>query len=383
MKTKIIVSILGLLFTGFFSKNLFAQIEKAEVITKEVAPVKPDKETQEIIIRKKGNKDTKVTLEITDGKVLINGKPMVEFKEDGLTINNRKIIIKEGNKITMNLNEEALGKLEILDDIDVNDIENITIDKMGGMDFNSFGEAETSKPFLGVVTEKNNDGAKIMSVEKESPAEKAGLLKDDIIFKVGDKKVVNSISLSEIIGDMKAGDKTTIYFLREGKKKELSVTIGEHKNKFSINKMYSYKLPNGKVRSLTVPRNYKAPNNPNVDMNGAFDFNDNGDFSERYLQKVFVDTRKPKLGIKIQDTEDGNGVKILDVEAESASAKAGLLKDDVVTEIGGVKVNNTDDAREQLKDNAEKASYNIKAKRAGKEMDFTIKIPKKLKTANL
>ena len=225
MKTKIIVSILGFLFTGFFSKNLFAQIEKAEVIIKEVAPSKTDKETQEIIIRKKGNKDTKVTLEITDGKVLINGKPMVEFKEDGLTINNRKIIIKEGNKITMNLNEEALGKLEILDDIDMNDIENITIDKIGGMDFNSFGEAETSKPFLGVVTEKNNDGAKIMSVEKESPAEKAGLQKGDVIKKLDLQKINSYSELSGYISTKRPNDKVQVTYIRDGQTKTAQVTL--------------------------------------------------------------------------------------------------------------------------------------------------------------
>jgi len=60
-----------------------------------------------------------------------------------------------------------------------------------------------------------------------------------------------------------------------------------------------------------------------------------------------------------------------------------LKKDDVITEIGGVKVTNTDEAREQLMENADKNTYSIKAKRNGTEMDFTIKIPKKLKTANL
>lgn len=376
MKTTLILSIAGLLFSSLVSKSVVAQNEKAEVIIKEVAPVKTEKETQEIIIRKKGNKDTKVTLEITDGKVLINGKPMVEFKEDGLTINNRKIIIKEGNKISMDLNEDVMGKLELLEDIDLNDVENITIDKIGGMDFNGFGEGEASKPFLGVVTEKNDDGAKINSIEKASPAEKAGLLKDDIIYKVGDKKVSSAMALSEIIGAMKIDEKTTIYFLRNGKKKEVTATLGAHKNKFTINKVFAYNTPNGKVRSLTIPR---KPNGNNEEM---FNFNDN-DFGNKFNNRVLIDTRRPKLGIKIQDTEEGNGVKVLDVEVESASAKAGMLKDDVVTEIAGVKINNTDDAREQLRENAEKASYTIKANRAGKQIDFTIKIPKKLKTANL
>ncbi|MBK7432785.1 MAG: PDZ domain-containing protein [Chitinophagaceae bacterium] len=63
--------------------------------------------------------------------------------------------------------------------------------------------------------------------------------------------------------------------------------------------------------------------------------------------------------------------------------KAGLKKDDIVTEVGGKKVSNTDEAREQLQENREKATYTIKANRNGSNMSFEIKIPKKLKTANL
>jgi serine protease Do len=93
--------------------------------------------------------------------------------------------------------------------------------------------------------------------------------------------------------------------------------------------------------------------------------------------------RQQKLGLKIQDTEEGNGVKVLDTDKDSPAEKAGLKKDDIVTEIGGKKIANTDDAREQLMENAEKSTYTIKAKRNGSEMSFDIKIPKKLKTANL
>ena len=95
------------------------------------------------------------------------------------------------------------------------------------------------------------------------------------------------------------------------------------------------------------------------------------------------DRRQKKLGLKIQDTEESSGVKILEVADSSAAANAGLKKDDIITEIGGKKVSNTDEAREQLMENAEKFNYNIKARRNGNEMSFDIKIPKKLKTANL
>jgi serine protease Do len=93
--------------------------------------------------------------------------------------------------------------------------------------------------------------------------------------------------------------------------------------------------------------------------------------------------RQQKLGLKVQDTEDGKGVKVLDVDKDSPAEKAGLKKDDMVTEIGGTKVTNTDEVREALHDNMEKSAYNIKAARNGNALSFDIKIPKKLKTANL
>jgi serine protease Do len=98
---------------------------------------------------------------------------------------------------------------------------------------------------------------------------------------------------------------------------------------------------------------------------------------------TYIPSRSPKLGLRIQDTEESNGVLIMDVEENSAAEKAGVKEDDIITEIGGQKITNTDEARKALKENKEKNSYNIKAKRKGNEMSFDIKIPKKLKTTNL
>jgi serine protease Do len=385
MKKTIGLSIWGWIIASLFTQAALAQngkVEKEETIVKEVSPSTNEKETQEIIIRKKGSKDTKVTLEINGGKILINGKPMAEFKEDGITINNRKMIIRDGNKITMDLNDDLMGNfdnLDNLDNFDPGDIQEITIDRLGSMNFN--GSGEMTKTFLGVGTEKVEEGAKIMSVEKGSPAEKAGLKKDDIIYKIDDKKVDDGSKLSEVIGEMKVGQVVKVHFLRDGKRDNVTATLGERKNAFTMTRTFKYSSPNGKVRSLTIPRKMPrvrvVPQYDLSDKYGGFDFSDQNGGS------VFIDTRRPKLGLKIQDTEEGNGVKVLDVDEESTSAKAGLLKDDVVTEIGGVKITNTDEAREQLRENKAKSMYTIKAKRNGKEMEFTIRIPKKLKTAEL
>ena len=110
--------------------------------------------------------------------------------------------------------------------------------------------------------------------------------------------------------------------------------------------------------------------NSDIEMNGNFEMNN------------FFPKQK-KLGLKIQDTEDGDNVKIIAVEDSSAAALAGLQKEDVITEIDGKKIANTDDAREQLVPEEGKKMYKMKILRNKQEMNIDVKIPRKLKTVNL
>src|SRR3984957_18366998 len=45
----------------------------------------------EIIIRHKGDKNAKVTVEIKDGQVLVNGKPVSDFEDSTISIHKRKL----------------------------------------------------------------------------------------------------------------------------------------------------------------------------------------------------------------------------------------------------------------------------------------------------
>ena len=91
----------------------------------------------------------------------------------------------------------------------------------------------------------------------------------------------------------------------------------------------------------------------------------------------------PKLGIKAQDTEEGKGVKVLDVADESLAEKAGIKEGDIITEFDGKTINSADDLAEAAQDAREKSSMKVQLTRDGKSQTIEIKIPKKLKTANL
>lgn len=339
--------------------------EKKEI--KERKELKEKKERQEIIIRKTGDKDTKITVEIKGDQVTINGKPISEFKDGDITINKRDIKIWDGEHNF----SFAPGEMDVF--------------FKGPMN----GRLTTggTRAFLGVTTGADNDGnedtkangAAITNVSKGSAAEKAGLKEGDIITKINDKKVEDPESLSDVVGDFKPKDEVTVYYKRDGKEKSAKAVLGETKSSDVM--AYSFSGPGGQTRSFTMPRTPATPRVPGVQLWNEDELQSLGNLRSAEGFNMFP--RQQKLGLKIQDTEDGNGVKVLDTDKDSPAEKAGLKKDDIVTEIAGKKVATTDDAREQLLENAEKSSYNIKAKRNGNEMSFDIKIPKKLKTANL
>jgi len=323
---------------------------------------KGNKESQEIIIRKKGDKDSKITVEIKGDKVTINGKPLSEFKDDEITINRRNITIRDGRG-----NKRYQGTLDDLDGL------------------SGFWSDDHASPraFLGVTTQEAEGGAKITEVTKESAAAKAGLKSGDIITRVAEKKVDGPESLYDVISSMKPKDEVTVYYKREGKENSAKAVLGETKGSGVMS--YSFSGPDGLARTYTIPRIQGVPktemwNDKNLAETFPRLYNPQGE-NFNFFNETFP--RHQKLGLKIQDTDDGNGVKVLDVEADSPAEKAGLKKDDIVSEIGGKKVSNTDEAREQLMDNLDKSSYNIKASRNGSSMSFDIKIPRKLKTADL
>ncbi len=362
---KVLFAFLPWLFTAFGYKALAQEDLKSS---------DNKKESQEIIIRKKGDKDANITIQITGDKVIVNGKPLVEFKDDEITVNKRKIIIREGNKMMFG---EGMHDLEGgLEDLG-REMENLSWEDKGGK----------AGAFLGVTTEKDKEGAKINNVTEESAAAKAGLKENDIITKIGDTKIDGPESLSKAIRSKKPKDEVKVYYLRDGKEKSVKATLQERK--FSTG-VLSYSSPDGSYRTLTIPqsrersqdmaRSYSDQRRNNLRSTSPGMFNDEN-FAYNFDMNSFP--RQKKLGLKIQDTEESNGVKILEVADSSAAANAGLKKDDIITEIGGKKVSNTDEAREQLMENAEKYNYNIKARRNGNEMSFDIRILKKLKTANL
>lgn len=70
-------------------------------------------------------------------------------------------------------------------------------------------------------------GALISSVEKDGPADKAGLLPSDIVLKFDTHPVANSAELVRLVGGSRPGTKVSLQVWRNKVAKDVAVTVGE------------------------------------------------------------------------------------------------------------------------------------------------------------
>jgi len=71
-----------------------------------------------------------------------------------------------------------------------------------------------------------NSGALVTDVVADSPADKAGLKKDDVIVRIGEKKIESSQDVQNLVGYTAPGTTLEIAVIRNGKEKTLDVEIG-------------------------------------------------------------------------------------------------------------------------------------------------------------
>jgi len=368
--------LIALLVFTVLSSGLYAQEQKKEIEVRIEKQADSEKKASGERLPGKEKKEQTVTVTIKKDKgqngeqIIINGSPMGSLDNFKMDTSILQTIIIKGDD-----GEEIIKRQFNFKDLE-----------MGGDFLKNFqDEKEEVSPFLGVLTEKVPEGARVVEVTKESAAEKAGLQKDDIITKVGEENITYPAKLAEIIGSKKPKEQVKLYYTRDKKKANALVTLGERR---SIKKTITMKGSPDMGKVFTLPDTQGNPMEKMIiieDGKGGRDFSAPGRNYELRLdnQQEYASPNQRKLGLRIQDLEEGEGVKVIDIEKESAAERAGLQKGDILVSIGGVKVANTDDARQELRPSPSKNGYTIKAKRAGKEMTFDIKYPKKIKTLDL
>ncbi len=138
-------------------------------------------------------------------------KTIGKFKpEDKITIHYQR----DGKDATASA---ILGKNQVVEERVFNfngDDFNFEAPRMNGMNFNF-----NRKPRLGLQIQDQEDskGVKVLDVDEESPASKAGLKEGDLITEIDGKAITSVEDLKNKTKDMKEGDSFKISYSRDGK----------------------------------------------------------------------------------------------------------------------------------------------------------------------
>ena len=357
-----------------------AQKNSSKDSTKVTVTIDGDKNT-----KVKTDVDVNMTVLVDGNKVTINGKE-VDENDPRLSIEgkgNKRVILKKLDKQPRILVEgKPLNSLDFGKGQELGG--DIIINENGNDNFDIFvpNESKTNEAFLGVVTEQTEQGAKVNQVSDESPAAKAGLKEGDIITKVNDIKIDGPASLYDAIGKSKPEDKVTISYIRSGKTNTLVASLAKNKNTMQY---YNFSSPEGPgAPSFNMsPRQYFDPNTRKLQPSPrGFSFAI-PNFPGMEDMRIAGIENKPKLGISIEDLETGEGVNITSVNENSPAAKGGLKENDIIVQVNDQKIKDVDALKPLIKEAKEGSSFTFQVKRNKELKTIVVKLPKKLKTADL
>ena len=88
-----------------------------------------------------------------------------------------------------------------------------------------WGHLPGQEPVLGVRGVKDSDVAKVASVTKNSPADKAGVKVGDVVTKFGDRDIADFSALVQAVQDRNPGDKVSLKLKRGEELVDLTVTL--------------------------------------------------------------------------------------------------------------------------------------------------------------
>jgi membrane-associated protease RseP (regulator of RpoE activity) len=203
---------------------------------------------------------------------------------------------------------------------------------LAGGTFLGVGTEDISKENMARYGMREVRGAGVTQVLKDSPAEKAGLKKDDVILRFEGEAVTSARKLSRLVSESAPDQTVRITISRGGAEQEVSATLSKHNG----NNLLGAAIRDDVLKQF--PKDW--PQVQGGDGNFVFNFGAN--------RRIGVGTQT--LTKQLADffgAKDG-GVLITSVTDNSPAAKAGLKAGDVITAIDGEKVDSSGDITRAL-----------------------------------
>jgi serine protease Do len=184
---------------------------------------------------------------------------------------------------------------------------------------------------------KDTSGALISEVTEDSPAKKSGLLQGDIVTAINGALVTDVADLRNKIAMTPPHTDLTLRILRDGKEKDLVVSVGEQP---------------GDMASIT---------------------------------KKITGTTLSEMGLSLQDLTDevaeqfgyskNQGVLIADVEPDSPAAQVGLQAGQLVEEVNRIRVQNLKELQQALKKSANPKQVLLRVRSGERSQYVVLQVP--------
>ena len=193
--------------------------------------------------------------------------------------------------------------------------------------FLGVGAEDISKENMGRYGMREVRGVGVTQVVKDSPAEKAGLKKDDVILRFDGESVTSARKLTRLVNESSPDQTVRITISRGGAEQEVSATLAKHNMKNLLGALIRDDVFKGIEKDWPQVRTGDGPFVFNIGANRRIGV------STQTLTKQLADYFGAKDG----------GVLITSVTENSPAAKAGLKAGDVITAVDGEKVDSSGD----------------------------------------
>jgi serine protease Do len=216
------------------------------------------------------------------------------------------------------------------------------------------GVAEINAEQAKALKLKEAGGVEITTVERDSPAEKAGLKKGDVVIEYNGHRVEGTAQFIRLVKETPVGRKVEIVVNRDGNIQTLTATIGSRKGavfgpEFNLDRFR---------REMEELREFKMPDIP----------------------RPYMSWRSSMLGVEAESIEGQlaeyfgvkEGVLVRSVMKDSPAEKAGLKAGDVILKVDGETIATPRELSSAIRQARSKKTFPVVVMRDHKEMTLTV-----------
>jgi len=200
---------------------------------------------------------------------------------------------------------------------------------------------------------KEDAGVLVSQVVEDSPAAQAGLQAGDIVTRIDDSEVGTPAELRRVVRDHHAGDRVKVHYLRDGKKGEADVTLGDAESDDATGP--TFRMGPGKMHGF-------RSHGRELRIHG-----------ERGFLGVSTQPLTGDLGTYF-GVKDGKGALVAHVEEDSPAAKLGLKAGDVIVKVADKDIDGPGELSDVIRSYEEAATVEVSWIRDRKEKSGKVEL---------